>query len=369
MRFKSITYILLALLLQVASRLCAQEIDPPFLKFTNHPWVDSVFNSLSPEEKIGQLIWIDAYSNNDIGQIIWLNDVIKKAGVGGIVFFEGCAGRQAEMLNYFQKISKVPLIIAEDGEWGQGMRFDGVVKFPYRMTLGAIQNDSLIYLMGKTVAEQFKRAGVHINIAPVADVNNNSLNPVIDYRSFGENPENVSRKTLMYMNGLQDNGIISAAKHFPEPGDIGLLELTPFRSLINTGGTGIMSLKAGLDVLESVDDPVSTIKEISDGIKKGSISQDVIDEKCRKVLAAKYWAGLYRCASIIEEKLQEDLSPATTKAIIRELYANALTVLRNENDILPVRNLEKTRLATISINNNKTTFFQYRISKYQPADK
>ncbi len=446
MHIKSIRYISFLLLLLLTSVINAQKADPPFLKYLNHPWVDSVFKALSPEERIAQLIWIDAYSNREIGHEVNLANVIKKVGVGGVIFFEGYTGKQTEMLNYFQKISRVPLIIAEDGEWGLGMRLEGVVKFPYQMTLGAIRNDSMIYQMGKAVAEQFKRAGVQINLAPVADVNNNPQNPIINYRSFGEDPENVSRKSLMYMKGLQDNGIISTAKHFPGHGDtetdshIGIpvirrtraridsVELAPFRTLIDAGvtcimpghlnipsldstpslpstfsypiltellrnelsfkgliisdamnmagvtnypargGAGLLSLKAGMDVLEYVEDPERTLKEIIDGIKTGLISQDAINEKCRKVLAAKFWAGLSHRDFVMEENLREDLSPAASKALIRELYASALTVLRNENNIFPVRDLDRIKIATVAINKNRTTLFQQRISKYQPSD-
>ncbi len=446
MNYKSIIYIGLLWLIVQPSELTAQKTDPPFFEYLNHPWVDSVFNTLSPEERIAQLIWIDACSNREISHEVYLANVIKKVGVGGVIFFEGYTGKQTEMLNYFQKISRVPLIFAEDGEWGLGMRLEGVVKFPYQMTLGAIRNDSLIYKMGEAVAKQYKRAGVHINLAPVADVNINPYNPVINYRSFGEDPENVSKKTLMYMNGLQDNGIISTAKHFPGHGDtqtdshLGLpvirqtrarldtVELTPFRTLIDAGvtcvmpghlnipsldstpglpstlsypmltqllrnelsfkgliisdamnmagitnypareGAAVVSLRAGMDVLEYVEDPERTLKEIAEAVKKGLISQDVINEKCRKVIAAKYWAGLSLPEFVNEENLQEDLSGAETKALIRELYASAMTVLKNGNNILPLKNLDKIKIASVAVSKNKTTLFQRRIAKYNPAD-
>src|SRR4030042_364025 len=218
MHCKSITNLLTFFLLSLsASGVFAQKTDPPFLQYLNHPWVDSVFNALSPEERIAQLIWIDAYSNREIGHEVYISNVIKKTGAGGVIFFEGYTGRQTEMLNYFQSISRVPLIIAEDGEWGLGMRLAEVDKFPWQMTLGAIRNDSLIYRMGKAIAEQYRRAGAHINLAPVADVNINPRNPVINYRSFGEDPENVTRKTLMYMKGRQDNGIIVMPGHLNIP--------------------------------------------------------------------------------------------------------------------------------------------------------
>jgi beta-N-acetylhexosaminidase len=443
---RSIKYLLFFILLQSGFWLHSQNADPPFLKYLNHPWVDSVFKSLSPEERAAQLIWIYAYSNREISNEVYLSNIIKKVKPGGVIFFEGTAAKQTEMLNYFKSISGVPLIIAEDGEWGLGMRLDGVTSFPYQMTLGAIKNDSLIYKVGKAVAEQYKRAGVNLNLAPVADVNSNPENPVINYRSFGEDPKNVSRKTLMYMKGLQDNGILATAKHFPGHGDtetdshlglpvlsqtkarIDTVELVPFRSLIDAGiscimpghlnipsldstpklpstlsypiltkllrnelsfkgltisdamdmagiknypareGAELLALKAGMDVLEYVEDPEQTLKEIVAGLKAGLISQASIDEKCRRVLAAKYWAGLSNPVYVNKENIREDLSPVASKALIRELYANALTLLKNEDNIIPLKNLDKVKIATVAINKKNTTLLQYRVSKYQPAD-
>ena len=203
------------------------------------------------DQQIAQLIWIPAWSDKDISQSVEVSDIIRKSGVGGIIFFQGTPEKQVELTNFYQKISKVPLIIATDAEWGLGMRLNNVEKFPFQMTLGAIQNDSLIYLMGKAVADQSKREGVNMNLAPVADINNNAMNPVINYRSFGENKKNVTSKTLMYMKGMQDQNFLATAKHFPGHGDTDVdshydlplinhsrerldsLELFPFAHLIN----------------------------------------------------------------------------------------------------------------------------------------
>ena len=446
MYYKSKTYILSFIFCISVSILHAQQTDPPFMKYLDHPWVDSVFNSLSPMERIGQLIWIDAYSNRDIGSDVALSNLLRKTGAGGVIFFEGNALKQTDMLNHFQDISKVPLLIAEDGEWGLGMRLEGVTDFPYQMTLGAIRDDSLLYQMGKAVAAQFKRAGVHINLAPVADVNNNKGNPVINYRSFGENPDNVARKTLMYMNGLQDNGILATAKHFPGHGDtetdshtrlpviqhttdrIDTVELTPFKALINAGitcimpghlnipaldsvpgipatfshdiltgllrdklsfkgltisdamnmegiaeyptpeGAGTMALKAGMDVLEYPEDPLKTIEEIAVSAENDLVLKEEIDNKCRRILALKYHVGLSNYKPVNKENILENLSPAASTALIRKLYANALTLLKNENNTVPVKNLESTRIATVAVNKTRITFFQQRITEYQQAD-
>jgi len=332
------------------------------MKFLYHPWVDSVFSSLSPKEKIGQLVWIKAYSDGDIGQDVWMSDIIKKSEAGGIILSEGfTADKQTEMLNYFQKITRVPLLIAEEGECGLKMTLDEIVKFPCRMTLGAIRNDSLIYRMGKSVANQFKRAGIHVALSNLSDANNKQQNPISDCRSFGENPENTNRKILMYMNGLQDDSIVTAVKYSDCKSDAGM-------EYYLKGGEGLLAPGEEFGVPEYSENPEQTIIRISEGIKKGLISQDAIDKKCRIVLAAKYLAGLHRYSFINKEKLENELKHPSSKALVRDLYANALTVLRNENNILPLKNLEKTRIASVSVNKYKTTLFQDRISDYQPSD-
>jgi len=423
----------------------AQKCDPPFVKYIHHPWVDSVMNSLSLQEKIGQLIWVAGFSKGEIGHEIWLTDMIRKHKIGGIIFFQGEALRQAELINFFQKISKVPIMAVTDGEWGLGMRLSGIEKFPYQLTLGAIENDSLIYRMGTAVAAQFKRAGVNINLAPVADLNNNPDNPVINFRSFGEDPAKSSRKALMYMKGLQDNGVISTAKHFPGHGDTGVdshldlpvinhskerlesVELVTFRDLINAGITSIMpahislplidnkekqpatispviltqilrnelffkglvlsdamnmsgitkhtvpgevdvlALKSGIDVLQYVTDPERTINKILEKISRKEMPEELISEKCRKVLAAKYWAGLNRFVPVSKENINEELVPAGTKALIRELYTSSLTLLNNNDNVLPLKGIDKLKIATLAININEHTGFQQRIEDYLPV--
>lgn len=424
----------------------AQNADPPFIQYTTHPWVDSVFKSLTMEQRVGQLIWLAAYSNRDLEYEVSLSQLISKTGIGGLIFFQDEPHKQTEMINYFRKVTGVPLMIGMDGEWGVGMRLKNVVKFPYQMTLGAISNDSLIYRMGEAVAGQFLRSGININLAPVADVNNNKRNTVINYRSFGEDPENVSRKASMYMKGMQDNGILAVAKHFPGHGDtetdshldlpiikhqrerLNSIELVPFRKMIADGVAGVMpghlnipsldptqglpstlsrpiltgllkdelgfrglaisdamnmgaltkyfkpgeaesrALAAGMDVLEYVTDAELTIRLVVDKIRKGEISETEINEKVMKVLAAKYWAGLNENRVIDPSGLEADLSSPATVALIRELYANALTLLNNENELLPLKEIKDRKVATVAVNRKEMTVFQQRIGKYYPAD-
>jgi beta-glucosidase-like glycosyl hydrolase/CubicO group peptidase (beta-lactamase class C family) len=444
---KSVTVSLIVLSYIFSSfTLRSQTLDPPFLKYMNHPWVDSILKTLTLEQQVAQCIWIAGYSNRDISHEVEVADIIRNYGIGGIVFFQGTAEKQSELTNFYQKISNVPLIISMDAEWGVGMRLDNIEKFPYQMTLGAIRNDSLIYLMGRAVADQCRRLGVHINLAPVADINNNPLNPVINYRSFGENRENVTTKAIMYMKGMQDNGVMATVKHFPGHGDtktdshydlpvithpvnrLDSVELFPFLNLINEGAGSVMTahlnlpsldptaslpstlspviindllkthmgfkglvitdamnmrgvtkyfgpgeaearaLSAGNDVIEFVTDVGAAVREVQNHIRLKKLTSEEITLKCRKVLAMKYWAGLSHYRPVNINNITDEISSYKNKALIRELYINSLTVLNNKEDIIPIKNLESVKIATLAINRGEVTTFQKRISNYLPAD-
>lgn len=254
------------LFIAFASQSAAQEV-PAFLKYLNDNQVDSVLARLSIEQKIGQLFMIQAYSREAIPPADLLKQ-IKNYEVGGVLFMQGTAANQVSMTEQLQKRSNIPLLIALDAEWGPSFRLKDTPQYPVQMALGAIRNDSLIYRMGYEVGLQLKRLGVHVNFAPVADVNNNPNNPVINYRSFGEDPEKVARKSWLYAKGMQDAGILAVAKHFPGHGDtrtdshLGLpvirkdlislyrTELYPFEQLIRNGIGGIMTAHLQVPALE-----------------------------------------------------------------------------------------------------------------------
>ena len=188
----------------------AQNKDPEFVQYMHSPWVDSVFNSLSLKEQIGQMIFVELRPSNPSTIVKALDDA-QNLGVGGAVLFKSTLPEAAALTNGLQQASKTPMLIAIDGEWGLGMRLDDVASFPYQMALGSLKDNDLIYKMGLEVARHAKRAGLHINLAPTVDVNNNALNPVIGYRSFGEDPKDVAAKGLAYFKGLEDGGIICTA--------------------------------------------------------------------------------------------------------------------------------------------------------------
>jgi beta-N-acetylhexosaminidase len=250
--------------------------NPPFLAYESQ-WVDSVFHAMTIDEKIGQLFMVPAYSNKGSEHKKSVEQLIEKYHVGGIIFFQGGPVRQAQMNNYFQEKSKIPLMIAGDYEWGLSMRLDSTVHYPRQMLMGAIQDNRLIYEFGKETARQLKRLGIHINFAPVIDVNNNPANPVINSRSFGENKYNVTRKGLMYTLGMQDHKILATGKHFPGHGDtdtdshhelpvithdkqrIDSIEAYPFRELIQNGLGGIMVAHLNIPALDAEKNSVSSL--------------------------------------------------------------------------------------------------------------
>lgn len=261
-----------------------------FIPFINseHAWVDSVFNTLNDRDKVAQLFMVRAHSNLGQRYIDSVAAVVKREQLGGIVLFQGGPARHAQVINRYQQLSKVPLLVAFDGEWGLGMRLpDSTISFPYQMTLGAVQNEALIYQMGLEVAKDFRRMGMNINFAPVVDINNNPRNPVINFRSFGENKQNVTRKGLAYMRGMMDGGLVTSLKHFPGHGDTDVdshydlprlnftaghldsMEMYPFRELIKAGASGVMVAHMNIPSLDETPNlPSSLSKHIVTNVLK-----------------------------------------------------------------------------------------------------
>lgn len=252
-------YITLFSILILVSGTCSAQKNPTFLKESNDAWVDSLMNRLSLDQKIGQLFMIQAYSNIKNQKTDELIKLINQYQVGGIIFMQGGPVAQANISNKLQQASNIPLLVAIDGETGLGFRLDSTLNYPVQMALGAISNDSLIYKMGSDIGRQFRMLGIHMNMAPVCDININPDNPIINHRSYGEDKYKVARKSWMYASGLQDAGVLATAKHFPGHGDtqtdshfdlpvisqtisqLDSLELFPFSFLINKGIGAVMT--------------------------------------------------------------------------------------------------------------------------------
>ncbi|MCM4160105.1 serine hydrolase [Antarcticibacterium flavum] len=280
---------LLLILLICNHQLIAQSTEtktPEFLKYEHHKWVDSIMETLSPDERISQLIMVAAYSNRGEEHRQEILKLIREQKIGGLIFFQGGPVRQVRLMNEYQAASKVPLLGAIDAEWGLGMRLDTTISYPFQMTLGAIQDESLIYDMGAEVARQIKRTGLHLNFAPVLDVNNNPNNPVINFRSFGEDKYNVTSKSIAYMRGMQDNSLLTTAKHFPGHGDtdtdshyalpqinhdrarLDSLELYPFREVVKAGIGGVMVAHLDIPALDSTGVPSTLSRPIITNLLK-----------------------------------------------------------------------------------------------------
>ncbi len=278
---------------------------PGFLSYLHSPWVDSLMRTLTPRQRVAQLFMVAAYSNKPAIYQDSISTLINDYGIGGLIFFQGGPVRQTRLINRFQGQSRVPLLVAMDGEWGAGMRLDSVLRFPYQMSLGAVPtaDSALIYDMGREVARQFTRLGMQVNFAPVVDVNNNPANPVIGFRSWGENPAEVARLSRLYMRGMQDAGVLAVAKHFPGHGDVDAdshlalpivrvdrgrldsLELPSFKNMIANGIGGMMVAHLNVPALDSTGAPTTLSKPVVTGLLrqklgfKGVVFTDAMNMK------------------------------------------------------------------------------------------
>jgi beta-glucosidase-like glycosyl hydrolase/CubicO group peptidase (beta-lactamase class C family) len=371
-------------------------------------WVKKHFKVLSLDEKIAQLMVLRAHSNWDEKKIDTLSQLIKKYNVGGLCFFQGGPVREAIQTNYYQSIAKTPLLITMDAEWGVGMRLDSVEMFPRQLLMGAIASDKLMYDMGVAIAAQCKRLGIQVNYAPDIDINNNPSNPVINDRSFGQDKNRVINHGIAYMKGMQDNGVMATAKHFPGHGDVSVdshlelpiinksrealdsMELAPFRALIKAGIGSVMvahlsvpaidttakyatslspkavndllkkelgfkglsvtdamdmkaisnyfprgeanvrALLAGNDMLCLPGDIAQSIAKIKEAIQEGRLTEEDINVRVKKVLAAKYKYGLNVKQTIDTTNIVADLN-ASVGDIKDQMSAQALTYCKANN--------------------------------------
>jgi beta-glucosidase-like glycosyl hydrolase/CubicO group peptidase (beta-lactamase class C family) len=267
--------------------LCSQKIE---FSESDKTWARKELSRMNLREKIGQLFMVDISPKLDqTANKTKLLELISRLHIGGIIIMKGEYSLTSEWIHEFQKESKTPLLIATDGEWGIHMRIANTTKFPYAMTLGAIQEDKVIYEMGKAIANDFKRLGIHVNFAPVVDVNVNPKNPVINYRSFGESKTKVAEKALQYALGMQDNGVMACLKHFPGHGDtdidshfelpvinkpreqINNLELYPFQYLIDKNIWGVMVAHLKVPSMDASQAPTSLSRPVITEILKGEM--------------------------------------------------------------------------------------------------
>lgn len=389
-------------------------------------WVDSVYQALSQQERIGQLFMVAAYSGGENFNQEAIDQLITQHQIGGLIFMQGTPEAQARLTNKYQDKAQVPLLIGMDAEWGLGMRLTGVKNFPRQMMIGATRDSSLMYEMGAAVAAQCKRLGVHVNFAPDIDVNNNPNNPVINFRSFGEDKNWVSKLGIAYMRGLQDNDVMACAKHFPGHGDVATdshldlpvveksrselnqVELYPFRKLIaagiqsvmiahlsvpaldNTPGlpttlsskvitgllrdemgfqgliftdalnmkgltkhfpdgtTDLMAFLAGNDVLLFSQNVPLAIQKIQWELKTGKIKEAELERRVKKILSAKYDAGLANRIPVKVEGATADLNKAIDP-INNRTAREAVTLVKDEIKLLNRTKSGKGKLAYVNV--------------------
>ena len=394
-------------------------------------WVDSVFNSLSPEARIGQLIVAAVTPSSNDATREQVRRLVTKNLVGGLIYENSTMSAQVEVTNLAQSLATVPLMITIDGEWGLGMRLKEVPDFPRNLILGAVDNDMLLYEYGREVARQCRRMGIQVNFAPVLDVNDNQDNPVIGNRSFGESPELVARHAIAFARGLEDGGVLAVGKHFPGHGstsedshktlpvinktmqEINTCELVPFRKFIEAGLSGILTahllvpaidngkapsslsadcvtkvlrdelhfdgivftdalnmkgatqmlngsacvnaLLAGNDVLLMPEDITGEIAAVQSAVNNGKLSQSIIDERCKKILRYKYVLGLTDRQHVNTANLNKDVNSDKATVLHRQLTAGSITVIKNNDNILPVHNLQSRHIAVATIGNENGT--------------
>jgi beta-N-acetylhexosaminidase len=409
-------------------------------------WTDSVYNALSPEERIGQLFMVAAYSGGKNYNEEQITQLLRNRQIGGLIFMQGGPVRQALLTNKYQKEARVPLLISMDAEWGLGMRLDSVKNFPRQMMLGATQDEDLVYKMGECVAKQCKRLGVHIDFAPDIDVNNNPENPVINTRSFGEDKTWVAKLGVAYMKGLQNNGVIACGKHFPGHGDTNVdshkdlplvtksmvqldtLELYPFKALIQAGIKSIMvahlevpaldttphlptslskntvtkllkhdlgfsgliftdalgmqgvtkyypngdadllAFEAGNDVLLFSQDVPIAISKINSALDSGKILPERLENSVKKILNAKYDAGLSRFKEIDTTYLVDNLN-RYVETIKYQAAKEGISLIRDKNDILSKLN-EKSNIGYVGLNvtSNSSEMLDQIITSVNPIN-
>ena len=247
-------------------------------------WVDEQMASMTLKQKVGQLFIHTVAPITTQANRKNIEQAVTEYGIGGLLFSGGDIQKQIQLTNYAQGLASTPLLITFDGEWGLAMRLKGTPSFPRNRILGCIENDSLIYEYGREVARQCREIGVQVNFAPVADVDNNPKNPVINTRSFGALPQQVARKVIAYCRGLEDGGVLSVCKHFPGHGDtetdshkslpvlnfsrarLDSIELRPFREAVEAGVGGMMV--GHLNVPALGKKPASISPEIINGVLK-----------------------------------------------------------------------------------------------------
>ena len=438
--FLTLFFLLVSISISFSQNTSLSEVNSK--EITQKIWVDSIYNQFSFEEKVGQLFMVAAYSNKDEAHNKSIDKLVEDYKIGGLIFFQGGPVRQATLTNRYQSKAKVPLFVGIDAEWGLSMRLDSTYRYPWNMTLGAVQDMKWIEKVGNQMAKQSKRMGIHFNFAPVVDINTNPKNPIIGNRSFGENKDNVTLRALALMKGLQDEGVYATAKHFPGHGDtatdshhtlpivnfdkerLNEVELFPYKELIKNGLSSIMvahlnvpsleprnnyptsisyavvtdllkkelnfegliftdalnmkgasnfkqpgdidleAFLAGNDVLLFAENIPLAIKNFKEAFDKGIVTEERLMHSVKKILTYKFKANLNNYKPIELTNLYNDLNAVEFDALNYKLYENAITVIKNHDKLIPIRDIEKEKIAYIKLGNDTSDTFLLNLRNF-----
>ncbi|MCJ7465393.1 MAG: serine hydrolase [Maribacter sp.] len=410
-------------------------------------WVESQYNAMTLDEKLGQLFMVNVASSQNKASTDKIKELIEQQKIGGVIFSTGGPVRQAKLTNTYQSLSKTPLLIGMDAEWGLAMRLDSTYAFPWNMTLGAITDNSIVEKVGHQIGLHAKRLGVQINFAPDIDININPANPIIGNRSFGEDRENVANKGIAFLKGMESAGVLSTAKHFPGHGDtatdshhalplinftkkrLDSIELYPYTKLIDSGLSSVMVAHLSVPSLElQADLPSSLSEQIISGLliekmgfkglvftdalnmkgvadhgengevelaaflagndillmptdigkakeklrrafERGRITEARLARSVKKILMSKYKAGLDKNKLVVLDNLYEDLNTIENDIVYEEAIENAITVVKNNYQLLGIKNLENKKVAYVKFGDDDGQPFLNELNEYMNVDQ
>ncbi|WP_405381761.1 glycoside hydrolase family 3 N-terminal domain-containing protein [Maribacter sp. LLG6340-A2] len=405
-------------------------------------WVEAQYAQMTLDQKLGQLFMVSVASDQNKQSTDAIKNLIEKEHLGGVIFSKGGPVRQAKLTNEYQNVSKIPLLIGMDAEWGLSMRLDSTYAFPWNMTLGAIQDSTIVEKVGYQIGKHAKRLGVHINFAPDLDINTNPENPIIGNRSFGELRDNVVHKGIAFIKGMERAGVLANGKHFPGHGDTAVdshhnlpvipfdrnrldsLELYPFKKVIASGLSSIMvahlevpalelkkgmpssiseqiisgllkedlgykgliftdalnmkgvstqgkdgevelkAFMAGNDMLLMPENVVSAKQKLTNAYNKGRLTEKRLAYSVKKILMAKYKAGLQHYKPIVLENLYEDLNSLENNLVYEEAIEGAITVVKNNLDLIAIKNLENKKIAYVKSGDAENDAFLKALKKF-----
>lgn len=429
----------------VSTFLVAQQEIPFYVDSDQMEWVNKKYDEMTLSEKVGQLFIVAAYSNKGEAHETEIENLVKEESIGGLIFMQDDAVKQAELNNRYNKVSKIPLLIGMDAEWGLAMRLKDVKLFPWAITIGAVQDNELVKQMGRDIGQQAVRMGVHFNFAPVVDVNTNPKNPIIGNRSYGSDVNNVSQKGIAYMQGMLENKVLASAKHFPGHGDTSTdshkvtplvphdlnrlksVELATFQQLIDEGVASIMvshlnvphldesgvpsslskkiltdllknemnfkglvitdalnmagvadayppgivdlmAFEAGNDILLFTQNVKKAKQMITEKIESGEITEERLAESVKKILMAKYFVGLNKPKEIDSKNILNELNKVPYSETIYKLYEKAATLVKNEDNTLPLNNLDKIKVAYVPLEESEYDSFYKNMQFHVPVE-